>query len=328
MVPGIVAGLYPATAADIDVAGLARAAGALLVRGRAGGLDLARRQVFHDAGPALGYDLLSLDIGSGPNTDQVAGAAHVIAVKPIGAFLDGLGAMRSRLAATGGRRVAVVGGGAAGIELALALARQLTPGSGGAPAVTLLAAQLLPGFPDAARRRLWRELAAAGVIVRAGSRVVAVAADRLWLANGAVIAADAVLWATAAVAPSWLAGSGLALDPGGFVRTDATLRAIGQEAVFAAGDVTAFEPGAVPHAGVYAVRAAPLLAANLRAAAAFRPLRPWRPQRRALYLVSTADRRAVAVRGGVTLSGGWAWRLKDWLDRRFVARLNAAAAGR
>jgi len=333
MVPGIVAGLYPATAADIDVAGLARAAGTLLVQGRAGGLDPVARQVFHDGGPALGYDLLSLDVGSGsntgPNAGLVAGAAHAIAVKPIGSLLERLGTMRSALSATGAGRVAVVGGGAAGVELALALARQPTPGQAEPFALTLLAAtELLPGFPSAARRRLRHDLAAAGVTVLAGSRVVEVTADRLLLADGTVIAADAVLWAAAAAAPPWLAGCGLALDPGGFVRVDATLRAVGQDAVFAAGDVAAFERGAVPHAGVYAVRAAPLLAANLRAASAGRRLRRWKPQRRALYVLSTADRRAVAVRAGVTLSGAWAWRLKDWLDRRFVARLNALAAGR
>ena len=328
MVPGIVAGLYPAGAADIDVAGLARAAGARLLPGRAAGLDPKRQQVLRDDGPPLGYDLLSLDIGSGPNTGAVAGAAaHATAVKPVGTFLDRLAAARSALAVGGGHRLAVVGGGAAGVELTLALARQSTSDPSGRLALTLLAApDLLPGFPAAARRRLWRELAACGVTVLAGRQVVEATADRMLLADGTAIAADAVLWASAAAAPSWLAGSGLALDPAGFVRVDATLRAVGQDRVFAAGDVAALEPGAVPHAGVYAVRAAPLLAHNLRAAAAGGRLRQWRPQRRALYILSMANRRAVAVRFGVTVSGYWAWRLKDWLDRRFVARLNDGAA--
>ena len=320
MLPGVVAGLYAPEAAEIDAAGLARAAGAEVVVGTATGLDLTRRRVFQGDAPPLAYDLLSLDIGSGRNDGGISG---VLPVKPIGGLLAGLAAMQARLAAGGQGRVAVVGGGAAGVELSLALARCLPWSS----SLTLLtaAADILPGFPPAARRCLRASLAGRGVGLLTDARVVANGPGGLQLADGRSVAADAVLWATAASPPGWLAGSGLALDADGFVRVDDTLRATGREDVFAAGDVSVFDSRPLPRSGVYAVRAAPLLAANLRAAATGRRLRQWRPQRHNLYILSTSDGSAVAVRGGLTLAGGWAWRLKDRLDRRFVARLNTIA---
>ena len=86
------------------------------------------------------------------------------------------------------------------------------------------------------------------------------------------------------------------------------------------------DPGALPRSGVYAVRAGPVLADNLRAAATGERLRRYRPQSDALYILSTGERQAVATRNGVTLGGEWAWRLKDRIDRRFMARFNEPPA--
>jgi len=133
------------------------------------------------------------------------------------------------------------------------------------------------------------------------------------------VAADAVLWALGAAAPDWLAGSGLALDPRGFVAVDATLRSRSHREVFAAGDVAGFDP-ALPKSGVFAVRQGPVLASNLRAAAEGGRLVRYRPQRHGLVLLSLGDRRALGTRNGLVIGGRWVWWWKDMIDRRFVAR--------
>jgi len=91
MLPGLVAGLYGFDDAHIDTGPLARFAGARLYDDEAVGLDPANKRVICRDRPPVPFDLLSLDMGSTPNTGLTPGAAeHAIPVKPIGAFLPRL----------------------------------------------------------------------------------------------------------------------------------------------------------------------------------------------------------------------------------------------
>jgi selenide,water dikinase len=333
MLPGFVAGHYTFDEAHIDTGPLARFAGARLYQDEAVGLDLAARRVVCQDRPPVPYDLLSLDIGSRPNTDSVPGAAeHAIPVKPIGGFLERFEALRARVIAGQSRHILLVGGGAGGVELLLSVEwrlRREAPGRELRFTLVTGSPDLMPAFPPAVRARFRAIFVARGIALECGLRVTRVEAGVV-IAQAAAgerrIAADEILWTTEAGAASWLATTGLALDPRGFLRVDAMLRATGREDVFAAGDTVAFDPAPIPRSGVYAVRAGPVLAANLRATLVGRRLRAYRPQRDALYIVSTGDAWAVATRNGLTAAGGWAWRLKDRIDRRFMDRYNALPA--
>ena len=134
------------------------------------------------------------------------------------------------------------------------------------------------------------------------------------------VAFDEALWVTEAAAAPWLAETGLALDAGGFVETDEYLRSPADASVFAAGDVASMRGHPRDKAGVYAVRAGPPLAENLRRSLAGMPLRRGVPQRQALALIGSGDGRAVASHGGWAAEGAWLWRLKQWIDRRWMRR--------
>ncbi len=90
--------------------------------------------------------------------------------------------------------------------------------------------------------------------------------------------------------------------------------------VFAAGDCASIDAHPRPKSGVYAVRAGKPLAHNLRAALTGRPLAPFVPQPQAMYLLATGTRHGIAAWGGFSAEGAWVWRLKDHIDRRFMAR--------
>jgi selenide,water dikinase len=330
MLPGHVAGHYTADDIHIDTGPLARFAGARLFQDEAIGLEVAARRVICRDRPPVPYDIVSLDIGSRPNTMDVPGAAeHALPVKPIDGFLQHFAALRARVLEGRSRHILLVGAGAGGVELLLAAEHRLrrdlaaTGGEAASLRFTLLAAgrDILTGFPEAFRARFRATFAARGIAVETGARVARVQAGGVVLADGARrIAADEVLWTTAAAPASWLSDTGLALDAQGFLRVDAMLRAVGREDVFAAGDTIAFDPAPMPRSGVYAVRAGPVLADNIRAALTGRALRPYRPQRDALYLVSTGAPHAIGTRNGFVAGGAWAWTLKDWIDRRFMRR--------
>ena len=76
-----------------------------------------------------------------------------------------------------------------------------------------------------------------------------------------------------------------------------------------------------PKAGVFAVRQAPVLAANLAARHLGRPCRAFRPQRDYLKIISLGGQEALAQWHGIVLQGRWLWRVKDRIDRGFMARL-------
>ncbi|MBX9753078.1 MAG: selenide, water dikinase SelD [Roseococcus sp.] len=310
MVPGVMAGRIPRDAAQVDLAALARAAGARLILGRAVGLDPgARRLRLAGARPPLRYDLLSLAIGA--ENALVPGATrHALQVKPLGAFLDAWEA----LTAAPPEDLLVVGGGAAGVEVALAARARL----GEAPRIALLAqGGLLARLAAGARQAAMAALAAAGIELLVGE-AVAVEPHRLRLADGRMLPFGVALWAGGPAAPAWLAETGLALAEGGWLATDATLRSASHPSVFVAGDAATNLAHPRPRNGVFAVRQGVPLAENLRRVLAGRAPRSFRPQRWHLALL-LAGETAIAAKGPFGLAGRWALRLKDRIDRDWVA---------
>lgn len=319
MVPGVIAGEYGVEEAKIPLAPLARAAGASLVIDEVCGIDLAAGRVARRAGAPIPFDFVSLDVGGVTDLSVPGAAEHAIPTRPLDRFLAKLDDLDAQ-AQTGPTPIliAVVGGGAAGCEIALALSRRF----GLDAQVTLNAGTnaVLPGFPAAASRRVVDTLLERVGRAVAGTPVVEVTDSLLRRANGTLMIADVVVWATGVAAPAWLRDSGLALDSQGFVRVERSLRSVNDPRVFAAGDVAAIEGASVPKAGVWAVRAGPVLADNLRRALRGEPLRAWQPQRRALALINAGFHRAIGIWGPFVFHGQWVWRWKDRIDRRFVAR--------
>jgi selenide,water dikinase len=327
MLPGYIAGHYTYDACHIDLRKLAVASGARLIHGEATGIDRAQRAVLLANRPPIPYDVLSLDIGSTPRRDEVPGAGeHAVAVKPIASFAARWDALVERARRGSGRlRVAVVGGGAGGVELALSIGHRLRAVMGEAgrdraqlEVVLMTAGEVLASHNERARRLFERILGERGVRVRANSRVVGVEPGIIRTEQGASIAVEEIIWVTEAGTASWMAESGLECAPHGFVKVRETLQSINDPLIFAAGDMADVLAHPRPKAGVFAVRQGPALAANLRRVLLGEEPRAFKPQREFLTLISTGERHAVASRGRWSSAGKSWWRLKDWIDRRFM----------
>ena len=320
MLPGYVAGRYSWDDMHIDLGPLCRFAGARLIHDEAVALDLDRFAVHCRKRPPLRFDLLSINCGAAPEALPDVGAP----VKPISRFLPAWDALQARIQP--GERLVFVGGGAGGLELALAARRTLPADVG----IEVVAAELLPGQSAAAKRLALRELASKDIRVASG-KAVAGQPGVLHLQGGGAVRFDHLFWVTGVTAPAWVRDSALATDEQGFIRVDRLLRSVSHAQVYAAGDIAHLTGRDLPKSGVYAVRAGPVLAGNLRHAAAgiaagagvrqrTSKARPFRPQRRTLSLMGTGDGRAIACRGRFAAAGRWAWRWKHWIDRRFIDR--------
>jgi selenide,water dikinase len=316
MVPGYVQGTYTEDEISFRIPALVAKAGGRFVQARAAGVEPGRRIVRLDQGPGIGYDLVSFAVGS--NTAGIEApdvAPHAQRIKPISQATE-LRRRARELAAESA--VAVVGGGAAGVEIALALAAVVT-----SPRITILesGAEILDGYSGRCRRWVRQILSRRGIAVRTGCRVAAVGADAAELESGEAVPSRLTVWLTGAVAWPIFHGSGLPLDERGFLLIDDALRSVGNPRVFAVGDCgTLASHPRTPKAGVYAVREAPVLWESLKVAVLGGDPPRYTPQESFLSLLNTADGRAFLRWKGIASHSRWAWRLKDRIDRRFMAR--------
>ncbi len=321
MLPGHVAGHYTRGEMMIDLVRLARFAGARLILDRATGIDRAARRIMLADRPAIAYDLASIDIGVTSDLPDLPGfAEHSVSAKPLGPYAARWQDFVAR--APDCPRLVVVGGGIGGIELAMASAHRLRA-AGKQPLVTVLevAPSALPGLARRARDRLLAAAAGLGVTVVANASPLAMTAHEVTLASGEVLASDFTLTVAGARPHGWLADSGLILRHG-FIAVNAGLQS-NDPVIFAAGDCAEITGSPRPKAGVFAVRAAPVLWHNLRAGLTGTAMQQFRPQRDYLKLVSLGGKVALADKWRLSLASPWLWQLKDRIDRKFMARFAA-----
>ncbi len=311
MFPGYVAGHYSIDEMRVDLTRFSRSHGISFVQGGICGIDpIARKATLQD-GTRMSYDLAVLDVGSHGTMPEIPGFSdHAIPIKP----LDGFGARLRQTPAT--ISAAIIGGGVAGAEIALALRHR------GASQVTVIEAGsvVAQALGLRARRYLAAALHGSGIRIVTQARIASVQNDAVLLSNGTRIASGLTIGIAGARAHGWM-GLTLPVDSAGFIRVTPTLQVEGHEALFAVGDCAAMVHAPRPKAGVFAVRQAPILAANLVAAASGKPMRRYDPQQDYLKIISLGGRNALAEWHGLTLRGAWLWRWKDRIDRRFMSEL-------
>ncbi|MBD2445840.1 FAD-dependent oxidoreductase [Nostoc sp. FACHB-152] len=339
MLPGHIAGLYSHDECHIDLRKLANFAHAQLYIDKVIGLDLNNHKVICANCPAVDFDVLSIDIGSTPSTISVSGATeYAIPAKPVAKLLEHWDELLQSLAANPQQkiRLAIVGGGAGGVELALSMQTHLQQ--------ILLANQqpiqniqihlfhrqkeLLPQHHASVRRQLKQILSSRDIQLHLGESVskIAQVAEELFevkCESGLTVECQKVFWVTQASAPDWLKTTGLGTDEKGFILVKDTLQSQTHPQVFAAGDVATMINHPRPKAGVFAVRQGKPLFENLQRILLGKPLKPYQPQQQYLSLIGTGDKRAIATKGAFTLPPHpllWCW--KDWIDRRFMKRFD------
>jgi selenide,water dikinase len=341
MLPGVLARQYPPERMQIDLVRLCAAAGARLIVGDVTGLVADAASIRTDAGsvghggqllfadrPPLPFDVLSIGIGSVPSRDEVdgtrdarvpahpSGAGTLLEIKPMQTFLQRLDARLEEVRmADRPLRAAVIGAGAGGVEVAFCLSARIA-----GVELTLVSANgdVPNGTSPRTQQRVRRELESRGIRVLTDSRVMEITNGTVRLDDGDSFPADLVLWATGASPPPLLENLPLPKDERGFLLTRPTLQTTADLPVFVVGDTGTIQGEDLPKAGVYAVRQGPVLWENVQRILAGEPLQPYVPQRSFLKLLNTGDGRAIAEYKGLSFHGRWCWKLKDFIDGRFM----------
>ena len=226
MLPGLIAGHYNFRQCHIDLPALARTAGCHYVAAAINGLHADAKLAFCDNGETLEYDIASIDIGSTPATLGISGASrHGLKVKPTDHFLLEWNAVLERAknnSLSEGFRIVMAGGGAAGVEVLLAVQYRLINAGFRAAQYALLTDgdDLLPGHSEKTRVLFHRVLQQRGVEIHLRQRIVAVGRDEIVCASGERHSADLLIWATGAAPAGWPRACGLAVDERGFIRVN------------------------------------------------------------------------------------------------------------
>lgn len=319
MLPGYLAGHYSQDETHIDLNRLCQSTGVRFVHDRVIGLDPSSKTVVLQNHRDLNYDKLSINTGSTPNLSIPGAAEHAIGVKPVSQLKEHWQRLLGQYDEQNPPHWAVVGGGAAGVEVVLAMAHRFQAQDKPIRLSLVYSGKsILSGNHPKVRKEAERALDRAGVQRVADFKVTEVLADGLVCERGEYFACDRSLWCTPATAPQWPEEAGLHIDRQGFIAVNQFLQSTSHPDVFACGDVAAMIDDPRPKAGVYAVRSAPFLTDNLRRAFASLPMKPIRLQRDFLSLVSLGEKRAVGQRGPLAFAGRWVWQWKDNIDQKFM----------
>ncbi len=349
MLPGHVAGFYGYDECHIDLRSLAEFAGCQILIDRAIAIDINKNLVICQTRPPVNFDLLSVDIGSTPATLSVPGAAeYAIAAKPVPEFLASWNQLISERPNHPQKplRIAIVGGGAGGVELALNMQSRLGKEEGRRKREENLenlsseihlfhsGAELMQRHNQRVRRRLQEILISRGIQLHLNEKVCAVKKIeretnyqfptdyQISCKSGLELECDRIFWVTQASAANWIRKSGLAADSNGFMQVNDCLQSVSHPNVFGAGDIAAMVNYPRPKAGVFAVRQGKPLFENLQQFLLEKPLKPFAPQEQYLGLIGTGNKRAIASRGSFMCESALLWYWKDWIDRQFMQKFS------
>lgn len=319
---GMLGGMYESAEDRVAPQALMEAHGGEFIQDRVETVDGGARRLRLAGGGDLAYDYLSINVGSRVNVDALPGAAHdpnVWSVKPICNLWKLRAHLESRFRAGETPRVAVVGGGPTGSEVAANL-KALATRHDIDMRVTLVTRgdRLIKEAPAGAARALHRKLTRRGLAIRTHTPIVRREGESLIADDGSHIDADIVVLALGLEANPFVHEMGLPTHSTNGLRINAKLHSIADQRVFAGGDCAAMEGFDLPKLGVFGVRQAAYIHANLLASLEGKPLAEYEPQKRYLAILNLGDGTALSTWGPLWWNGRSSMWLKDFIDRRFL----------
>jgi pyridine nucleotide-disulfide oxidoreductase family protein len=321
MAAGYIEGRYDLEDYTFDLPELCERSGVQFIQDEVIHIDSKGKNLTTSSGRSIPYDRLSVDTGSELKNKRIPGVIeNALMIKPFRNLTKLKQIIQS--GSYDAKNIVIIGGGAAGVELACAIAyavqnHRISPPSH----ITMIdgGQDIMQNYPDKARFHARQALKKAGVALVLGTRVAQVGAHTVTLDSGNSIRHDLAIWATGTQSHPLYSASGLPTDEQDYLRVDETLRCISEKTIWGAGDCIAFgQLNELPKNGVQAIREAPILAHNLFSNLASGKYRIYRPKKRYLAIISLGGGLGLLTYGNIVLTGKNLWLLKDWIDRSYI----------
>ena len=318
MGPGMLSGIYRPEEIRFNVQKMAQDRGAVFIEDKVVKINPQKREIALQSGRQVAYDLMSVNTGSFvPMEAAYASEPSIITVKPIENLLKA----RSRIIAALKKKelkIAVVGGGPTGVEVAGNLHRLVRDESGRCRITLVAGTRLLNQFKAGVRQRILNSLTRRNVRVIEDVRVAGVNDGTVVLSDGNQIESDLIFMAVGVKPSTLFEDSGLIVGPDGGMLVNQYLQAVDYPEIFGGGDCISFEPQPLAKVGVYAVRQNPILLQNLHSFLKGAALQPFIPQKAILLAFNLGDGTAVVQWHSLVWGGKLGFALKNYIDKTFM----------
>ena len=321
MGPGVLGGFYEPYEARFPLEDLVKSRGASFIAGRVSRVDPEARVLTLESGATVSYDVVSFNTGSEvPLPPPAKSRPNVYPVKPISNLIQAREGIRSRLAEGENVRVLVIGGGAAGVEVTANCLKLSEEAPGDVQLRLIAGSRLLAGYPHRARRLALESLKSRGAEVREDTWVKELTDEHAVTSDDWRCDCDVALVATGVRPSEMFRRSGLPTTADGALRVNEKLQCEQCAEIFGGGDCVGVEGYNLARVGVHAVMQGPVLFDNLMASMEGGELRPYDPRRNYMLILNMGDGSGIGWKWGWTLDGRLTFKLKDYIDRRFVRR--------
>ncbi|MBF95707.1 MAG: Selenide, water dikinase [Alphaproteobacteria bacterium MarineAlpha9_Bin4] len=316
MVPGYIEGEYQWNDINVDLVKLCYRNDIKIIIGEVTKVLGEQKKVFLKNRPPIEFDFLAVNLGIKSKTENIIGAnKFALSLKPI----SEINKILKNILASKSKNIVIVGAGAAGVEVSLALKKRLIK-TNVKKNIILIAKgnSLMKSYNQSVSKKLNKELKKNNIQIRYNSSVTKIKKNYIEINNKDKVLSSCTLLATNASAPDVLKKSDLSLSINGFIEVTRELQSKNFKYIFASGDIADIENLKLVKAGIYAVKQAKILKVNLRNFFLKKELKCYLPQKSYLSLIGTANGKAIANKSILTLRGTFFWKLKKFIDRRFI----------
>ncbi|WP_144701873.1 FAD-dependent oxidoreductase [Fictibacillus phosphorivorans] len=311
MFSGFTEGLYDEDEIRIDLESLCSRASVSFIEDTIISFDPMQKVLLGFSGGIYSFDVISFDIGSGISSDLTRTVG--LNIKPNYRFPEQIKKFRSS------ESPVIIGGGSAGVELALATSAWRQKQSLKNHVTLISSSPLLHSYGNKATKKI-REIAKSHNLVYYENEKIDKLENNIVVTDkGTKIEYSAIMPVTGPKASSLFKQALLSTDIKGYLLVDDTLQSADYPYVFGAGDCVSLSiyPD-LPKNGVYAVRQGPILWNNIKRLITGRTLVSFKPQKYYVSILSTGHKHGLFTYGDYVIYGKWAWSLKNLIDQKFM----------